>query len=300
MKVNRRERTANRKARESISGKLGTELDAIFDRFRIQGLNRTRLGQSIQGGAGVGAINNPVNGFRTLSAQLDVAVSRSIDEALDAGIRLGEGFANIAPSVDRAVINEAAASYINRPNVQQGLRAITNMDGVRSALTDVVRGETNIVRVVDQIAENIGLTPAQSKQVRNLRRKLQQTRLTTPLGDTPLLRAGIDADVENLARRLRRNRARAIADNETQRAIQAGERIWWNCAISEGEVDGDRVVKRWFTLRDDDVCPICEPLDGQVIPLTDSFDGQWSEPPAHFSCRCFIEYRELGPDGQAL
>jgi len=57
-----------------------------------------------------------------------------------------------------------------------------------------------------------------------------------------------------------------------------------------------RVEKRWWTNRDDSVCPICAPLHGAIVEVDDGFGVEPGEvglltPPAHVSCRCWISTR---------
>jgi len=74
-------------------------------------------------------------------------------------------------------------------------------------------------------------------------------------------------------------RAEVIAHTESVRAYSAGR-----VAVAE-EVGADR--KRWdATLR---ACPICQPLDGKILPIDKLFNGEYEYPPAHPSCRCLIQ-----------
>lgn len=77
-------------------------------------------------------------------------------------------------------------------------------------------------------------------------------------------------------------RAERIARTEVLRATN------WATLESykqSGIVDG----KQWLTAIDERVCPICEPMDGVIIPLDDNFktiEGGFDRPPAHVNCRC--------------
>lgn len=57
-----------------------------------------------------------------------------------------------------------------------------------------------------------------------------------------------------------------------------------------------RIEKRWWTNRDDRVCPICQPLHGQITEIDDGFGVEPGEaglltPPAHTGCRCWLSTR---------
>jgi len=82
-------------------------------------------------------------------------------------------------------------------------------------------------------------------------------------------------------------RAEMVAVTETTRAYAQGA-----LRVAEQLMEDYpdlRVVKTWYTNRDDKVCPYCKPLDNVTIladrkfaPL--GFDG----PPAHPRCRCWM------------
>ena len=86
-----------------------------------------------------------------------------------------------------------------------------------------------------------------------------------------------------------------------QEAIQEGEQLFWNEAIKTEQVNPDLLVKRWFTVQDSRVCPICAPLHDVAIPFGDSFVSSGGSgfmgqrPPAHPRCRCFLQFE---PEGQ--
>lgn len=71
-------------------------------------------------------------------------------------------------------------------------------------------------------------------------------------------------------------RAGRIAVTETTRLYAEGNRIAY------AEVGIKQV--EWHTVRDDIVCPVCEPLDGFVMDLGDEEEV----PPAHVNCRCWL------------
>ena len=48
-----------------------------------------------------------------------------------------------------------------------------------------------------------------------------------------------------------------------------------------------KVTKRWFTNRDDLVCDICEPMNGEEVDIDEPFSSGDDVPPAHVNCRCW-------------
>lgn len=52
--------------------------------------------------------------------------------------------------------------------------------------------------------------------------------------------------------------------------------------------------KIWRTSRDERVCPVCAPMDGERRKVKDNFSQGIEGPPAHVSCRCYME--QVVPD----
>ena len=81
------------------------------------------------------------------------------------------------------------------------------------------------------------------------------------------------------------SRAAQIAATEVTRIYAEGNQMAW---MSSGVVTHNR----WMTARDERVCPICGPLDGQVTGLGENGFGAvggLSAPPAHVGCRCWLQ-----------
>lgn len=88
-------------------------------------------------------------------------------------------------------------------------------------------------------------------------------------------------------------RARRIATTEITRAYAEGNQFGAD-ALAE-QFPGLRVMRRWWTNRDDRVCPICAPLHGAEAAGDEPFpaendDGPIMNPPAHVNCRCWTSY----------
>ncbi len=86
--------------------------------------------------------------------------------------------------------------------------------------------------------------------------------------------------------------AESIAITETTTANTEGETE----AIKKAEKAGATITVLWKTEKDDRVCPICRPLDGQPESVWGNrFD---KGPPAHPRCRCEIQILTRWPDGK--
>ena len=74
-------------------------------------------------------------------------------------------------------------------------------------------------------------------------------------------------------------------------AIRSAREWAWGILSGSGDIDPNRTGKKWKTAQDEKVCPICEPMDGVVVPLFEPFEVPG--PPAHPICRCDIELVDL-------
>lgn len=94
-------------------------------------------------------------------------------------------------------------------------------------------------------------------------------------------------EARTYAARARTERARTIARTETLRASNEGTRQAWKQAKDQGYLTGTE-TREWITTPDDRLCPICLPLDGEVVGLDEVFSVGVMTPPAHPRCRCAI------------
>lgn len=81
------------------------------------------------------------------------------------------------------------------------------------------------------------------------------------------------------------DRADVIARTETMRASNEGQAQAWSQAVDTGLLTGTE-QQEWITTPDDRLCPICAPLDGVKVALSENFAPDLEAPPAHPNCRC--------------
>lgn len=82
-----------------------------------------------------------------------------------------------------------------------------------------------------------------------------------------------------------KDRALLISRTETMRASNQGQLLSWGQAVEEGLLTG-REQKTWIVTDDERLCPECEELDGETVPLDEDFSNGEDAPPAHVLCRC--------------
>jgi len=77
-------------------------------------------------------------------------------------------------------------------------------------------------------------------------------------------------------------RSEMKAVTETTRAYAEGNLQYW--------ANTEKVKsKKWLTAVDDLVCPICQPLHLEVVPMDANFSSGDFGPPAHVRCRCSLQ-----------
>lgn len=142
--------------------------------------------------------------------------------------------------------------------------------------TLVVEGFENGVAPVDTaklIRASIGLTERDAGAVIARHLKLIDGGATVKQAE---------AAAERYAAKLTRSRALTIARTETMKAANEGQQQLWEQAREEGLLSAT-AQKVWITA---DPCPICEPLEGEVVGLDEDFSIEG--PPAHPNCMCTV------------
>lgn len=143
------------------------------------------------------------------------------------------------------------------------------------------------------IRAQVGLTDKQAAAVRNFRKELVE--------EGKLTKKQIEHKVQNYAGRLHRVRAERIARTELSWAHNRGHFEQMRQA-NEGVLKDSNIVKEWVKAGNTP-CPHCDPLDGQMIDLEETFPGATERvpntytPPAHPNCGCTLVYNVVrNPD----
>lgn len=169
---------------------------------------------------------------------------------------------------------------------QQGATRIVQITdetraAIRRLLAEMTTAGVPAVQQAARIKQLIGLTEAHAQAVENLRADL------TDQGIAP---ARIETLVQRKATQLLNLRALTIARTESVTAAALGQRESWEQAAAQGLFVKAEALQEWDTANDEQVCPICGPLDGQQVPYGQPFvsdDGEtFDDPPAHPNCRC--------------
>ncbi len=138
-----------------------------------------------------------------------------------------------------------------------------------------------------EIREMIGLTQRQTAALANLRGRLIAEGISQDR---------IAAQIKRQSARFLRQRGDNIARTETTRALNASRSLVWGQAQEKGLID-PVAVREWITARNENVCVVCGPMDGQQRPIGQPYSssiGAVDYPPVHPSCRCSQVLRPTG------
>lgn len=300
VKITRAERRANKEAREELTDALAPVLEQTFADFRT---DSDELLQAVRAqGGDPRSLAFPI---APLESNLQTALEGAFADAIDRGSKIGLRFSGVEGiDVDPELITQAGADWI----ASEGANRIRDLTAsatqqIRESVAEALRDEISTEEAAQRISRQIGLSARDARALRNFEAEQVRILIPTPEADTQLVRETIAISVERRRDRLLRNRSRLIAETEMQEAIQQGEETFWREAIKTEQVDEALLVKTWFTVQDDRVCPICEPLHGVTIRFADNFVSTGGagfigpRPPAHPRCRCFLEFEVGGePD----
>lgn len=162
---------------------------------------------------------------------------------------------------------ESDAKQIDALSVDWELANNAATDWARQYSAELVRGITNTTR--DRIRSEVAYYTQNQQTIGQLGKRLE----------------GVFSP----------QRANMIAVTEVTRSYSEGNQTAWK---ESGVVEG----KEWNTNNDELVCPICGPLDGQVVRIGDTFEGGFDGPPAHPRCRCWVSpvvIDDVGLEGAA-
>lgn len=158
----------------------------------------------------------------------------------------------------------------------------TSREAIRNAVANGLESDRSARRIAREIRNVIGLTAPQQRTLANYRAALE---------GSGLKRETVEQRLVERADKMRRHRARVIAQTEAFTATAMGRHLYWMQLIEDGHLDSG-VQRKWFTALDERVCPICRPMHGQVRGFQEPFQtgggGSVLTSPAHPVCRCGV------------
>ena len=216
------------------------------------------------------------------------AVKQPIVEAVAGGFT----FQTQSPGI-LSWLDQRGAEFVTSCTQQQ-------KDAIAALLSKkMIEGHT-VDELSRMIRPCIGLTAGQAKaNVRYYDSIVENLKKEHPrMKPESIQRKAQDAALK-YAERQRRQRAITIAQTESAFAYNRGADEGIRQAQAQGLIG--KVVKRWSTSGDDQVCSICQGLEGVEVEMDSGFKfqgkllfaGQDLLPPAHPRCACAVEYIEV-------
>jgi SPP1 gp7 family putative phage head morphogenesis protein len=150
--------------------------------------------------------------------------------------------------------------------------------GIKSVIVRSIREGVAPYDAAREIRSLIGLTEQAAQGAMNYRDQLSESGLSAK---------GVDRAMEKYVDGAVAARADTIARTEIMGALNEGALEAFDQAQEEGLLTGS-ATKTWIATPDELTCPICEPLDGETVPLDEEFSSGDDSPPAHPNCRCSI------------
>jgi len=223
-------------------------------------------------------------GFEAMTPELEKAMVASADIALTE-VEVAGGF----------VFNPAAPGIRQTIEKTVGRRIVEISEQSRMAVNNIISDAITTGRhprnAAKQIKEIVGLNGRQQKAVDTFRRNLEVDGLTG---------AKLDKRVARYAKKQHKLRSEMIARTESSEALNGGRQELWTQLQDAGALPKDQKV-RWITANDERVCPICGPLDQNVVELHKNFSVALDQPrkkttityaaprpPIHPACRCSL------------
>lgn len=202
---------------------------------------------------------------QTLVGASFIEFNRSLQEAYISGGRFAERIAEANKIKFAFDITDAGPSVFMRDYKADKVRQITAE--MQQTITQIVQRDTaagvNPNTVARKLQDRLGLTAGQERAVENYESfldNLENEALQRDLRDRrfdPTVRRAINTGqplsaekkkkmVAQYRNRYIKRRAKTIARTEAIRLNSAGQNEYWNTAIKEGEIDRERVLKKWI------------------------------------------------------
>lgn len=240
---------------------------------------------------------------------------------------LRDGVEAAARAVQRELPAAARQQTFNvlNPDVLTGIRTLDSRvlttlandtrETVRAFVENGLRDGVNPRTIAREIRSVVGLAPNQLAAVDNFRAMLEAgdpEALTRELRDRRFDRtiqkafAGGGLSPEQVDRMTEQYRTRFVAFNAETNARTAaldaqklGQELSWRDAIDRGDIDGERLFKRWSTTLDGRERPEHHAMHGEVVRHDEYFsNGEMTPGESTFNCRCIaVYYTAVNPDG---
>jgi hypothetical protein len=222
----------------------------------------------------------------TARGLLPALVRETVERAAEAVTPALRTTLGVGISVRFNVVNDASVQWIEEYAGTQ-IRDIsaTTRNAVRAIVRRQFTEGRSVTDVMQDLAQQVGLTSRQAQAVEALRVRLVAD------GVAP---GAVQRQVEAAARKALRLRVEAISRTESLASAHAGQDLLWRQAAERGFLDVERFRRHWILTPDDRLCSICRSIKSNNpngVGLYEAFQGPSGAvqfPPAHVQCRCAV------------
>lgn len=165
-------------------------------------------------------------------------------------------------------------------------RVITDLqDSIRETVrTRIAQGITegeSVHSIARDLRTVIGLGPSQLQDSANYRTKLAEKFDATK----------VDRMVTTYERRRIAQNAQTVARTATLDSYKLGQSLSWDTAVSQGIVDGDRLMKQWIGVDDDRERDEHLAMNDEIIPYDEAYSNGEDVPgESTYNCRCISRF----------
>lgn len=281
-----------RVTREIITQRLLGLADRYLPRFRNVFLSAVRMGRRVSlekiaeavATRNVAAVEAVIPWESAALPALEVTVPAMVRELTLAGARVATrllpGNLNVRlDDVSRAV------EIPYRFNLQNPLAVKAALDHAAELVVQISDETVQALRNIIARAIEEGIPPMQA--ARQIRRTVGLTERQE--GAIAKLReAGAsERELTRARERMLRERAQLIAQTETLRAANEGQRLLWEQMAESRLIEHSTARREFIVTPDDRLCPICLPLDGKTYGIEEPIVtelGSVDAPPIHPRC----------------
>lgn len=162
----------------------------------------------------------------------------------------------------------------------------TSRDALAEGFNTLVNRRVPARAAVNQVLDAYGLTPRQMRGFTSHKQFGVPVQSTLTLDVKARARAYIDKSFIT--------RTRKLARQEEHNIDQQAQQFAWMWMQDKGRLN-KKAQKLWITAKDERVCPVCGPLHGQKVLVSEQFTtshGQFWTPGLHPNCRCVVRLIE--------
>lgn len=270
---------------DAASPHIFTDVVAILGSIGLS-LNREDLARWIATDNRMAAIDALSNAWEQLG---DFGLrERLIPQMRDMALAAAEATPLVGIDIAFNVRDPEAIAAIEQYAGQQ-ITAIseTTREAIRGIVTRTFETGTPLTQQISEIETLVGLTPRQAERLARFRQGLLDE------GTKP---TDVQQAVERLARKMRRDRAEAIARTESINAVSQGQHLRWEQAARDSLLDIDHFRRFWVVTPDDrlctQICALIPAMNTEGRRLDEPFAtpiGPILHPTAHPQCRCALD-----------